>query len=78
TKVMLSMQDFGLSLTDSGSLSFDSSKFEKKVKENTDLTESFFSNITKYEDINHTGDLIKEGSLKQYVGTGTNNGLEFK
>ncbi|EAK5425064.1 TPA: flagellar filament capping protein FliD [Campylobacter coli] len=78
TKVMLSMQDFGLSLTDSGSLSFDSSKFEKKVKENPDLTESFFSNITKYEDINHTGDLIKEGSLKQYVGTGTNNGLEFK
>lgn len=78
TKVMLSMQDFGLSLTDSGSLSFDSSKFEKKVKENPDLTESFFSNITKYEDINYTGDLIKEGSLKQYVGTGTNNGLEFK
>lgn len=30
TKVMLSMQDFGLSLTDSGSLSFDSSKFEKR------------------------------------------------
>ncbi|ELM9525513.1 flagellar filament capping protein FliD, partial [Campylobacter jejuni] len=62
TKVMLSMQDFGLSLNDAGTLSFDSSKFEQKVKEDPDSTESFFSNITKYEDINHTGEVIKIGS----------------
>lgn len=42
TKVMLSMQDFGLSLNDAGTLSFDSSKFEQKVKEDPDSTESFF------------------------------------
>ncbi|EOB3213994.1 flagellar filament capping protein FliD [Campylobacter jejuni] len=80
TKVMLSMQDFGLSLNDAGTLSFDSSKFEQKVKEDPDSTESFFSNITKYEDINHTGEVIKQGSLNQYLdssGTG-NKGLEFK
>ncbi|EKG1563962.1 flagellar filament capping protein FliD [Campylobacter jejuni] len=80
TKVMLSMQDFGLSLNKAGTLSFDSSKFEKKVKKDPDSTESFFSNITKYEDINHTGGVIKQGSLNKYLnssGTG-NKGLEFK
>ncbi|EOX1299656.1 flagellar filament capping protein FliD [Campylobacter coli] len=74
TKVMLSMQDFGLSLNDAGTLSFNSSKFEQKVKEDPDSTESFFSNITKYEDINHTGEVIKTGSLSKYL----TNGLEFK
>lgn len=81
TKVMLSMQDFGLSLNKAGTLSFNSSKFEKKVKEDPDSTESFFSNITKYEDINHTGEVIKTGSLSKYLdnpsGTG-DKGLEFK
>lgn len=80
TKVMLSMQDFGLSLNDAGTLSVDSSKFEKKVKEDPDSTESFFSNITKYEDINHTGEVINTGSLSKYLnssGTGDKS-LEFK
>ncbi|EAJ9198540.1 flagellar capping protein, partial [Campylobacter coli] len=80
TKVMLSMQDFGLSLNDAGTLNFDSSKFEQKVKEDPDSTESFFSNITKYEDINYTGEVIKQGSLSQYLdpnGTG-NKGLDFQ
>ena len=80
TKVMLSMQDFGLSLNDAGTLSFDSSKFEQKVKEDPDSTESFFSNITKYEDINHTGEVINTGSLSKYLNSngGNTNGLEFK
>lgn len=80
TKVILSMQDFGLSLNDAGTLNFNSSKFEKKVKEDPDSTESFFSNITKYEDINHTGEVINTGSLSKYLnpsGTG-DKGLEFK
>lgn len=67
TTVMLSMQDFGLTLNDAGTLSFDSSKFESKVKENPDFAESFFSGITQYEDINYTGDLIKKGSLDKYL-----------
>lgn len=80
TKVMLSIQDFGLSLNDAGTLSFNSSKFEQKVKEDPDSTESFFSNITKYEDINYTGDVIKTGSLNSYLNPtgGDINGLEFK
>ncbi|EBD1778388.1 flagellar filament capping protein FliD [Campylobacter jejuni] len=80
TKVILSMQDFGLSLNKEGILSFNSSKFEEKVKKDPDSTESFFSNITKYEDINHTGEVIKTGSLSNYLnpsGTG-DKGLEFK
>ncbi len=79
-KVMLSMQDFGLSLNKSGNLSFNSSKFEQKVKKEPEITESFFSSITKYENINHIGELIATNSLNQYVdSTGAgNNALEFK
>lgn len=69
TKVMLSLQDYGLSMTESGTLNFDSSAFESKMKENPDLTESFFSGVTQYKDINYTGDLIKEGSLSEYLGS---------
>ncbi|MBZ7959148.1 flagellar filament capping protein FliD [Campylobacter molothri] len=86
TTVMLSMQDFGLTLNDAGTLSFDSSKFESKVKENPDFAESFFSGITQYEDINYTGDLIKTGSLDKYLTkeegatreTEENKGLTFE
>ncbi|TKX31385.1 flagellar filament capping protein FliD [Campylobacter aviculae] len=74
--VMLSMQDFGLALDKNGNLSFDSSVFESKVKENPDLAESFFAGITKYEDISHTGDLIKESSLKDYLGD--DKGITFE
>ncbi|EPX1987110.1 flagellar filament capping protein FliD [Campylobacter jejuni] len=74
TKVILSMQDFGLSLNNAGTLNFNSSKFEEKVKKDPDSTESFFSNITKYEDINHTGEVINTGILNKYL----HNGLEFK
>ncbi|RTJ68885.1 flagellar capping protein [Campylobacter jejuni] len=76
-KVMLSLQDYGLSMTESGTLNFDSSTFESKMKENPDLTESFFSGITQYKDINYTGDLIKEGSLNKYVGEGDDKGISF-
>ncbi len=76
-KVMLSLQDYGLSMTESGTLNFDSSTFESKMKENPDLTESFFSGITQYKDINYTGDLIKEGSLSKYVGEGDDKGISF-
>lgn len=77
TKVMLSLQDYGLSMTDSGTLNFDSSTFESKMKENPDLTESFFSGVTQYKDINYTGDLIKENSLSKYVGEGDDKGISF-
>ncbi|OEV39918.1 flagellar capping protein [Campylobacter jejuni] len=76
-KVMLSLQDYGLSMTESGTLNFDSSAFESKMKENPDLTESFFSGVTQYKDINYTGDLIKEGSLNKYVGEGDDKGISF-
>ncbi|EMH3046015.1 flagellar filament capping protein FliD [Campylobacter jejuni] len=80
TKVMLSLQDYGLSMTESGTLNFDSSTFESKMKENPDLTESFFSGITQYKDINYTGDLVKEGSLEQYLSKDENDdkGISFE
>ncbi|WP_144689679.1 flagellar filament capping protein FliD [Campylobacter jejuni] len=77
SKVMLSLQDYGLSMTESGTLNFSSSTFESKMKENPDLTESFFSGVTQYKDINYTGDLIKENSLSEYIGEDDNKGLDF-
>ncbi|OOX93354.1 flagellar capping protein [Campylobacter coli] len=74
SKVMLSLQDYGLSMTESGTLNFDSSAFESKVKEDTAMAESFFSGITQYKNINHTGELIKEGSLSQYLSTTEDDG----
>ncbi|HEB9351320.1 TPA: flagellar filament capping protein FliD [Campylobacter coli] len=75
SKVMLSLQDYGLSMTESGTLNFDSSAFESKVKEDTAMAESFFSGITQYKNINYTGELIKQDSLKNYLGD--NNGISF-
>lgn len=78
-KVMLSLQDYGLSMTESGTLNFDSSAFESKVKEDTAMAESFFSGITQYKNINHTGELIKQGSLEKYLNKveGDDNGISF-
>ncbi len=67
SKVMLSLQDYGLSMTESGTLNFDSSAFETKMKEDPTVAESFFSGVTQYKDINHTGELIKEGSLEEFL-----------
>lgn len=79
SKVMLSLQDYGLSMTESGTLNFDSSAFESKVKEDTAMAESFFSGITQYKNINHTGELIKQGSLENYLNKveGDDNGISF-
>lgn len=77
-KVMLSLQDYGLSMTESGTLNFDSSAFESKMKENPDLTESFFSGVTQYKDINYTGNLIKKDSLKDYLGKEDGKGISFE
>lgn len=84
-KVLLSVQDYGLTLSDAGTLNFEKSKFEKKLKDNPELAESFFSGVTRYEDINYTGDLIQTGSLSKYITgstttpptTTTNQGLTF-
>ncbi|EAJ8916301.1 TPA: flagellar filament capping protein FliD [Campylobacter jejuni] len=79
-KVMLSLQDYGLSMTESGTLNFDSSAFESKMKENPDLTESFFSGVTQYKDINYTGNLIQQGSLEEYLSKDENDdkGISFE
>lgn len=80
-KVLLSVQDYGLTLSDAGTLNFDKSKFESKLKENPQLAESFFSGVTQYEDIGYTGDLIKTGSLKNYIdptGVDSTKGITFE
>lgn len=70
TTVMLSMQDFGITMTESGTLNFQKSKFEEKMKENAEFAESFFSGVTKYKDIDHKGGFFKEDGL--------NTNIEFK
>ncbi|EMY2880981.1 flagellar filament capping protein FliD [Campylobacter upsaliensis] len=56
--VMLSMQDFGLKISESGNLSFIKSDFEKKMKEDISFAEGFFAGITKYKDIDHAGETV--------------------
>ncbi|ECQ5882020.1 flagellar filament capping protein FliD [Campylobacter coli] len=80
SKVMLSLQDYGLSMTESGTLNFDSSAFETKMKEDPAVAESFFSGVTQYKDINHTGNLIEENSLDKFLNKndGDDNGISFE
>ncbi|WP_270963818.1 flagellar filament capping protein FliD [Campylobacter upsaliensis] len=62
--VMLSMQDFGLKISESGNLSFIKSDFEKKMKEDISFAEGFFAGITKYKDIDHAGETFETGKGK--------------
>ncbi|MEB2825054.1 flagellar filament capping protein FliD [Campylobacter upsaliensis] len=62
--VMLSMQDFGLKISESGNLSFIKSDFEKKMKEDISFAEGFFAGITKYKDIDHAGQTVETGKDK--------------
>ncbi|WP_270961592.1 flagellar filament capping protein FliD [Campylobacter upsaliensis] len=62
--VMLSMQDFGLKISESGNLSFIKSDFEKKMKEDISFAEGFFAGITKYKDIDHAGKTVETGKGK--------------
>jgi len=73
-KVAVSLQDYGITVTNTGTLNFSSSKFETKMKESTEFAESFFAGITQYEDINYTSNVIESGKLQAAVGSG----LDFK
>ena len=55
TSVFVSMLDYGLSLNDSGMLNFDSAKFEKKIAEDIDFAERFFSGTSGFEELDVTG-----------------------
>ncbi|TKX28619.1 flagellar filament capping protein FliD [Campylobacter sp. MIT 12-5580] len=55
TTVMMSMQDFGLTLSESGTLSFDKSAFDEKVAEDIDLAEKFFAGTSGFEELEVTG-----------------------
>ena len=58
-KVMTSLNDFGLTLNESGLLTFDSSKFDEKVNEDISFAEKFFSGVSGFEDINYIGSSVK-------------------
>ena len=52
--VMVSLQDFGLTLSKSGTLSFDQSKFNEKVGKDVDFAEKFFAGVNGFEELNYT------------------------
>lgn len=70
SKVAVSMQDYGLKLNDSGTLTFEKSVFEKKAKENPEFMESFFAGVTKYKELEYSSELVKDGSLKNNYANG--------
>ncbi|KAA6225375.1 flagellar filament capping protein FliD [Campylobacter sp. LR185c] len=65
SQVLVSLLDYGLSVSDDGVLSFDSSTFESKMKEDPDFAEEFFAGIREYETLTYTSNLIKTGSLEK-------------
>lgn len=72
TNVFVSILDYGLSLNESGFLTFDSSKFEKKIAENVDFAESFFAGTSGFEELNVMGKAV---SLENDIDF---KGKEFK
>lgn len=52
--VMVSMQDFGLTLSESGTLSFNQSTFDEKVGKDVDFAEKFFAGVSGFEELNYT------------------------
>ena len=73
TNVFVSVLDYGLSLNEANKLlKFDSSKFEKKIAEDIDFAERFFSGTSGFEEVNVIG------KAKSFDGTDFQNGLEFK
>ncbi len=68
TNVFVSVLDYGLSLNEANKLlKFDSSKFEKKIAEDIDFAERFFSGTSGFEEVNVIGKAV---TLK--------NDIEFK
>lgn len=68
TNVFVSVLDYGLSLNEANKLlKFDSSKFEKKIAEDIDFAERFFSGTSGFEEVNVIGTAV---TLK--------NDIEFK
>ncbi len=59
TSVFVSMLDYGLSLNEANKLlKFDSSKFEKKIAEDIDFAERFFSGTSGFEEVNVIGKAV--------------------
>lgn len=55
--VMVSLQDYGLTLNDKDkTLSFDKSKFDKKITKDVDFAEKFFAGTSGFEELNVVGD----------------------
>ena len=59
TNVFVSVLDYGLSLNEANKLlKFDSSKFEKKIAEDIDFAERFFSGTSGFEEVNVIGTAV--------------------
>lgn len=57
--VMVSLQDYGLTLNESGVLEFNKSTFEEKVADDVNFAEKFFSGTSGFEELNVAGSAAK-------------------
>lgn len=57
--VMVSLQDYGLTLGETGTLTFDQGKFDEKVAKDVDFAEKFFAGVSGFEELNYTSDRSK-------------------
>lgn len=56
TMVMASLTDFGLTLTQTGTLQFDQAEFNKMLEKDLDFAQEFFSGVNGFKDINFVGE----------------------
>lgn len=73
--VMVSLQDYGLTLNESGTLSFDKSKFDEKVAEDPSFAEQFFAGVSGWEELNFVGE---EASIPSSVFQNGSGSIDFK
>ena len=57
--VAVSLQDFGLNMTEDGLLTFTSSEFTSKMSEDISFAEKFFAGVSGFENLNYVGEQIK-------------------
>ncbi|TQR31846.1 hypothetical protein DMB92_05525 [Campylobacter sp. MIT 99-7217] len=66
--VMVSLQDFGLTLNESGTMSFSKSKFDTKISDDIDFAEKFFAGVSGFEDINVVSKSVKLDTDVDFTG----------
>lgn len=71
------LEEFGLSLNESGILEFNQTTFDEKIASNPDEVKDFFSGSTTYDTTIKTGNTISAGTIDLTAGDFSINGVDI-